>query len=199
VGDPEPARVNAAATDGFGSFRSAACRPRLVGLGHHPVKAYGARQGADSGEVRCEFPSLTVGVLCHHLVDKGIFVNVSLTTMQMESPSIAHDLDVLMTNVRDLLDSPDAGTRVRAVHSLAVGLGMLERRVLNDAHASGTTWAEIGRVYGVSRQAVHRRFAETVAPAEFFDELLAALDEPPEVVSTLAHAGKRARHASEKR
>ena len=119
--------------------------------------------------------------------------------MQADSPRITHNLDVLVSNVRDLLDSPDARTRVRAVHSLAIGMGMLERRVLNDAHGFGMTWAEIGEVYGVSRQAVHRRFAETIVPADFFDELVASLDEPPEVVSTLAHAAKRARHASEKR
>lgn len=62
------------------------------------------------------------------------------------------------------------------------------------------SWTEIGNVYGVSRQAVHRRFAdETVVPADFFDELLASLDEPPEVVPTLAEAGKRARHRFETR
>ncbi len=56
------------------------------------------------------------------------------------------------------------------------------------------SWSEIGAVYGVSRQAAHRRFAdETLVPPDFFDALLHELDEPPEVVPALARAAKRAR------
>ena len=51
--------------------------------------------------------------------------------------------------------------------------------MLLDAQAAGMTWAEIGGVYGVSRQAAHRRFSDdTVVPADFFDALLRNLDEP---------------------
>ena len=124
---------------------------------------------------------------CQHIFD-------SMTT---EKRDFAHVVDTLLTNVRDLLDSADARTRVRAIHALAVGVEALERQVLLDAQAAGMTWEEIGRVYGVSRQAVHRRFSDdTVVPADFFDALLKELDEPDEVVPALARAANRARHAA---
>jgi hypothetical protein len=112
--------------------------------------------------------------------------------MKTEARSAADDLMTLVTNVSDLLDSTDQRARVAAVNHLAAGIEQLEKRVVHEAHESGMTWDQIGKVYGVSRQAVHRRFAETVVPAEFFDELLASLDEPAEVVDTLARATKRA-------
>lgn len=103
-----------------------------------------------------------------------------------------HVVDVLVKNVRDLLDSPNAADRVRAVHHLATGIGALERRVLLDAQAAGMTWAEIGRIYGVSRQAAHRRFSdETVVPTDYFDDLLKELDAESETVPALARAAAR--------
>lgn len=120
--------------------------------------------------------------------------------MKAEQREFAHVVDTLLTNVRDLLDSPNARDRVRGVHYLATGIQALERRVLLDAQASGMTWAEIGSVYGVSRQAAHRRFSdETVVPADYFDALLRELDQDAEVVPTLAQAAKRARHAAASR
>jgi len=120
--------------------------------------------------------------------------------MKAETTDFAHVVETLLTNVRDLLDDPDARTRVRAIHTLAAGIEALERTVLVDAQASGMTWAEIGAVYGVSRQAVHRKFShETVVPSDFFDSLLSELDSEPEVVPALAQAAKRARHAAESR
>ena len=117
--------------------------------------------------------------------------------MTADQRDFAHVADTLLTNVRDLLDSADARSRVRAIHALAAGVEGLERRVLLDAQAAGMTWAEIGRVYGVSRQAAHRRFSDdTVVPSDFFDALLKELDEPDEVVPALARAAKRARHAA---
>lgn len=107
-----------------------------------------------------------------------------------------HVLQSLVTNVQDLLDSPDARDQVLAVHHLARGIAVLERQVLLDAQASGMTWAEIGRVYGVSRQAAHRRFSdETVVAADFFDALLSDLNDEAEVPA-LAQAAKRAGHRS---
>lgn len=117
--------------------------------------------------------------------------------MKAEHREFAHVADTLLTNVRDLLESPNARDRVRAVRHLATGVQALERRVLLDAQAAGMTWAEIGSVYGVSRQAAHRRFSdETVVPADYFDALLKELDEDAEVVPALAQAAKRARHAA---
>jgi hypothetical protein len=120
--------------------------------------------------------------------------------MKAEPRDFAHVVDTLFTNVREPLDSANAQDRVRAVHLLAQGVGVLERQVLLDAQASGMTWAEIGSVYGVSRQAAHRRFSdETVVPADYFDELLKELDERAEVVPTLAQAAKRTRRAAASR
>ena len=111
--------------------------------------------------------------------------------------SLADEVDALVTNVRELLGSSDPRDRGRAVHHLATGAGLLERQVLHDAQASGMTWAEIGRIYGVSRQAVHRKFAsDTVVPADFFDGLMKELDADPEVVPALARAAHRTQQAT---
>lgn len=118
--------------------------------------------------------------------------------MKAARRDFAHVVEVLVTNVRGLLLSPSPRDRVRAVQRLAAGVQALERQVLLDAQAAGMTWAEIGRAYGVSRQAVHRRFSdETVVPADYFEALLKNLDEEAEFVPALAQAAKRARHASE--
>ncbi|MDP8976046.1 MAG: hypothetical protein M3N28_06745 [Actinomycetota bacterium] len=120
--------------------------------------------------------------------------------MKTEHRDFARVVDTLVTNVQDLLDSPNARDRVRAVHHLATGIEALERQVLLHAQASGMTWAEIGGVYGVSRQAAHRRFSdETVVPSDYFDTLLGDLDEGAEVVPALARAAKRSRHRAESR
>jgi hypothetical protein len=109
----------------------------------------------------------------------------------------ANVADVLLKNVRDLLDSSDAHTRVRGMHDVAVGIEALERKVLLDAQASGMTWAEIGAVYGVSRQAAHRRFSdETIVPTDYFDALVQDLEAEAEIVPALAQAGKRARRGT---
>lgn len=120
--------------------------------------------------------------LCQHIID----------IMKTDARSAADDLKTLARNVSDLLGSTDQHVRIAAVNHLAIGIEQLEKRVVHEAQESGMTWDQIGKVYGVSRQAVHRRFAETVVPAEFFDELLASLDEQAEVVDTLARATKRA-------
>lgn len=118
--------------------------------------------------------------------------------MKTEHREFAHRVETLLTNVRDLLDSANARDRVRAVHHLTAGIETLERQVLLDAQASGMTWADIGAVYGVSRQAAHRRFSDdTVVSAEYFDALLNELAEPAEVVPALANAAKRVRRAAE--
>jgi len=117
----------------------------------------------------------------------------NIDDMKIEQHTYGRDVETLLDDVRDLLDSANARDRVRAVHILATGIKSMEHRVLFDAQASGMSWTEIGDVYGVSRQAVHRRFAdETMVPSDYFDALLQELDEPPEVVPALARAAKRA-------
>jgi hypothetical protein len=116
--------------------------------------------------------------------------------MKTERRDFAEVVDTLVTNVRDLLESPNARDRVRAVHHLAVGVDALQRQVLLDAQSSGMTWAEIGNVYGVSRQAAHRRFSDdTLVPAGYFDAPLSDLETAPDAVPTLARASTR-RHTA---
>lgn len=72
---------------------------------------------------------------------------------------------------------------------------ILERQVLLDAQAADMTWAEVGGVYGISRQAARRRFSdETAVPADYFDALLNDLDAEANVVPALARAAERAGH-----
>lgn len=118
-----------------------------------------------------------------------------MTTRPNEFPKTVR---TLLTNVEDLLESPDPRTRARAVHWLAAGVRGLERQVLLDAQTSGMSWADIGDVYGISRQAAHRRFSdETVVASDFFDGLLADLESEDEPLPALAQAAKRARYAAE--
>lgn len=117
--------------------------------------------------------------------------------MKTKRPEFTDVADTLFSNVRDLLDSPDPKTRVRAAHHLAAGVDALERQVLLDAQSSGLPWSQIGEVYGVSRQAAHRRFSdETVVPSDFFDQLLEDLDEDLEPAPSLAKAAERVRRAA---
>ena len=117
--------------------------------------------------------------------------------MKTHASEFAAVADVLLTNIRDLLDSGDPATRVRGVHHLANGVEALERRVLLEAQASGLTWAQIGTIYGVSRQAAHRRFSDdTIVPADFFDQLIQELDQDVDVVPSLARAADRIGRAS---
>lgn len=117
--------------------------------------------------------------------------------MKPEACEFATVADTLLANIRDLLDSSDAKTRVRAIRHLAAGVEALERQVLLDAQSSGLTWAQIGEVYGVSRQAAHRRFSDqTVVPSDFFNQLLADLGEDREVVPALAKSAERIRRSA---
>ncbi len=117
--------------------------------------------------------------------------------MKTQHREFASVVDTLLTNIRDLLGSSDPKTRVRAIHHLVAGVDTLERQVLLDAQSAGLTWAQIGEVYGVSRQAAHRRFSdETVVPSEFFDQLLEDLAEDVEVAPALATAAERVRRAT---
>lgn len=117
--------------------------------------------------------------------------------MQTQHREFAVVADSLLAHIGDLLDSPDPKVRVRAIHHIAAGVDALERQILLDAQSDGLTWAQIGEVYGVSRQAAHRRFSdETVVPSDFFDHLLEDLDEDRDIAPTLARAAKRVQRAT---
>lgn len=157
------------------------------GWPHRHDATGGLHRDVGAGRLATSVILLLTNRACQHNIDN----------MKAEQPQtdFGHVVDVLLKNVRDLLDSPNAPDRVRAIHDLAAGIGALERKVLLDAQAAGVTWAEIGAVYGVSRQAAHRRFSdETVVPADYFDALLQDLDSEPEIVPALARAAAR-RHA----
>lgn len=118
-------------------------------------------------------------------------VNDILTTM---TESLSGAVDALVTNVRDLLDSSSPDVRLAALRHLAVGVDQLEKGVVAyTAKTNLMTWAEIGNVYEVSRQAVHRRFADaTVLSPEGFEAFVAELehdddDEPVEALIKAAH------------
>lgn len=121
-------------------------------------------------------------------------VIIMLTFMQIEHREFADVADTLMTKFHDLLESSDPKTRVRAVRHLASAIDTLERQVLLDAQSSGLSWTQIGQVYGISRQAAHRRFShQTLVPPDYFDQLLEDLDEDREVNSALSRATDRVR------
>lgn len=117
--------------------------------------------------------------------------------MQTQHHEFVDLADALHSSIRDLLEAEDPWTRAIAVRRYAAGVDALERHVLLDANASGLSWAHIGEVYGVSRQAAHRRFSdETVVPSDFFDTLMADLDADLEVAPNLAKAAERVRRAA---
>lgn len=120
-----------------------------------------------------------------------------LTGVHTQPHEFTAVVDTLLANVRDLLDSPDPKTRVRAIHHLAAGVEALERRVVFDAQSAGLTWAQIGAVYGVSRQAAHRRFSnETIMPSDHLGELLEDLDVDDEAIPTIAGPAKLVRRVT---
>jgi hypothetical protein len=64
----------------------------------------------------------------------------------------------MLNEVRHLLDSANGRDRVRAIRRLSLGIWDLERAVVWSARDQAMTWAAIGEVYGISRQAAQQRF-----------------------------------------
>jgi DNA-directed RNA polymerase specialized sigma24 family protein len=68
-----------------------------------------------------------------------------------------------MSEVTDLAGattSSDPAVGLRAVASLRLLLESLEELQVGNARAHGWSWQEIAAVLGVSRQAVHKKYAE---------------------------------------
>lgn len=70
----------------------------------------------------------------------------------------ARNFEVLVDNVRDMLASDHARTRLMAASHLALGAQVQLDLVVSDARASGMTWAEIGNTLGCSRQNAQQRW-----------------------------------------
>ncbi len=56
-------------------------------------------------------------------------------------------------------DSPDPRTGLRAVAALRRLLAQLEALQVDNAREHGWSWQEIAEILGVSRQAVHKKYA----------------------------------------
>ena len=57
-------------------------------------------------------------------------------------------------------DATDPLTALRAVASLRSLAALLESRPVEEAIRAGRTWAEIAAALGVTRQAVHKKYAK---------------------------------------
>jgi hypothetical protein len=76
----------------------------------------------------------------------------------MATTHFVRDAERLLADVHRLLDSPNGRDRIRAARHLSLGIWELERKVVWSARDQAMTWAAIGEVYGVSRQAAQQRF-----------------------------------------
>lgn len=61
-------------------------------------------------------------------------------------------------------DPSDPLTGLRAVAALRKAADMLELQQVQNALRAGHAWPEIARALGVTRQAVHKKYARRVAP-----------------------------------
>jgi hypothetical protein len=158
-------------SSGAGS-ESGADRDRLgrsCGSENKPTQARPARRKSRSGN----YAALLVR-----------YVNVPLTSPRcqlildiMTKSTFAQDARTLVANIEDLLNSPNARDRVRAIHHLALGIKILEREVIADARNNSMSWASIGSVYGTTRQAVQQRFGDAPAQGTGYHSLAIEADE----------------------
>jgi transposase-like protein len=66
--------------------------------------------------------------------------------------------------LRRALQHDDPDDSLRAVAALRARLNAVEEDHVRDALRAGSSWADIARSLGISRQAAHRRFAERCRP-----------------------------------
>lgn len=73
----------------------------------------------------------------------------------------------LVKALSSLAEVPDPVDRLEAIRSVQETLEQMAREAADEARAAGTTWKQIGAVYGVSKQAAQQRFRRrTAATAE---------------------------------
>jgi hypothetical protein len=58
----------------------------------------------------------------------------------------------------DLASTSDARKRLQIVRDIENAVNTLEQQAVLNARAKGVTWSEIGRVYGMTKQAAQQRF-----------------------------------------
>src|SRR3954470_6595016 len=73
------------------------------------------------------------------------------------------------------LTSPSPTESLRAIAGLREELAELERLQVTRALDAGATFSQLARILGISRQAAHRRYRRSVAPAP---SLVVGLDQP---------------------
>lgn len=65
---------------------------------------------------------------------------------------------------RAVADASDPIAALRAVSSLRVLTDSLERRQVEAALRAGHTWTDVAEALGVTRQAVHKKYAKRIDP-----------------------------------
>ncbi|HVM21479.1 MAG TPA: hypothetical protein VM307_16090 [Egibacteraceae bacterium] len=70
-------------------------------------------------------------------------------------------MDEMKAALEQLAGTTDPGQRLATAIQLRQQAEELERSCVHLARAAGASWATIGQMYGVSRQAVYQRFSGT--------------------------------------
>ncbi len=73
----------------------------------------------------------------------------------MPSPTVPRRVTKALVSLGDI---EDPMSRLAAVRSAREALEEFESDTVASARAAGATWTEIGKLYGVSKQAVQQRF-----------------------------------------
>jgi hypothetical protein len=120
--------------------------------------------------------------------------DVDCAACQRYHDNIRTSLDDL---IRDVLAHSDSSLNALEAASsvaadlMAAGDALLTHFVV-ESRAAGNTWAEIGKVLGVSRQAVHQRFVDAIGEdglrAKMTPDAQRVLDDARRIASDLSHA-----------
>lgn len=79
------------------------------------------------------------------------------------SEHAAH-IETSMYNVRHLLDGANSIDRLRALHHVRATIEHEIDLAVTNARAMGMSWAAISKVFGITRQSAHEKWARTSDP-----------------------------------